>query len=91
MENIKTYEAMAKITLTEDERDWVSILGGALRESFNLLAKIDTRDVEPLVTVLDVTNVLRDDVAEKHISREKILAAAPGQHDGYFQVPKALS
>jgi len=91
MENIKSYEAMAKITLSEDERDWISILGGALTESFNLLEKIDTTGVEPLVTVLDINNVLREDVANKCISREKILATAPGQHDGYFQVPKALN
>ena len=61
-----------------------------LLDGFNALAGIDTDGVEPLVTVLDLQNVLREDVGTKMISREELLANAPMQCDGYFQVPKTL-
>jgi aspartyl-tRNA(Asn)/glutamyl-tRNA(Gln) amidotransferase subunit C len=54
------------------------------------LAGIDTDGVEPLYTVLDVRNVLREDINAKTVAREDLLAGAPMQYDGFFQVPKAL-
>jgi len=40
--------------------------------------------------VLDIKNVMREDVAVKHIPREDLLAGAPQEYDGYFQVPKTV-
>ena len=90
MQNIKDYEAMVKLNLPESERQWVSCCADALMESFAALEKIDTSGAEPLVTVLDIRNVLREDVSIKLLSREELLANAPEQYDGYFQVPKTL-
>ena len=50
----------------------------------------DLSGVPPLVSVLDLNNVLREDVASKAFSREEILSNAPEQYDGYFQVPAAI-
>jgi len=90
MENIKNYEAMAKLDLPEDERRWVSGRADMLIGSFSQLENIDTSGVEPLVTVLNIKNVFRDDVGTKMLSREELLANAPEQYEGYFQVPKTL-
>ena len=90
MENIKNYEAMAKLDLPDAERQQLSNVADMLIDSFGALASIDTDGVEPLVTVLDVQNVLREDISTKMLSREELLANAPMQHEGYFQVPKTL-
>jgi len=90
MENIKDYETMAKLDLPDAERQKISAMADRLVDSFGALANIDTKGVEPLYTVLDVQNVLREDVCTKTFSREEILANAPMQCDGYFQVPKTL-
>jgi aspartyl-tRNA(Asn)/glutamyl-tRNA(Gln) amidotransferase subunit C len=90
MKNIKDYEAMAKLDLPENERDWISDRADMLIDSFNRLKSIDTSGVEPLITVLDVKNVLREDVGVKMLSREELLSNAPEQSDGYFKVPKTL-
>lgn len=90
MLNIKEYESMAKLDLPENEREWVSGCAEMLVESFGELSKIEASDVQPLVTVLDVQNVLREDVSAKMIPREELLSNAPEQYDGYFQVPKTL-
>jgi len=90
MQDIKTYEAIAKLDLTENERAQVSQVADLLFESFEVLRDIDVTDVEPLVSVICTQNVLRDDMSAKLISREELLANAPEQYDGYFQVPEAL-
>jgi len=90
MENIRDYEKMAKLELSENELERMSALADMLTGSFDALAQVDTDGVEPLVTVLDVKNVLRDDVAVKMLEREELLENAPEQYVGYFQVPKTL-
>ena len=90
MQSIKAYEAMAKLRLSEAERQWVSDRADMLTGSFSALLEIDTSKTQPLVTVLDIQNVLREDVCVKTVSREELLANAPEQYDGYFQVPKTL-
>jgi len=81
---------MAKIIFTDEERqtaaDYISRIVDGLRG----FESINTEDTEPLITVLDIENVFREDVAVKEFSRETILAHAPDQYDGYFQVPKTL-
>jgi len=88
--DIKEYELMMKFNLTNDERVYISDKIERLLESFKILQTIDTSGVEPLVTVLEIQNVLREDVTNKFITREELLSNAPEQYDGYFQVPKTL-
>ena len=90
MKNIKDYEAMTKLDLPDSERQILSTVSNILIDDFTKLASINTDGVEPLVTVLDVQNVLREDVSTKMLSRDELLANAPMQSDGYFQVPKTL-
>ena len=90
MEHSKIYESLAKLNLTETEQKWVNDNADRLTESFFDLEKIQTEGVEPLVTVLQLQNVLREDKTHKLISREKLLSNAPEQYDGFFQVPKTL-
>jgi len=91
MDNIKDYEAMAELDLPEDERRQISAWADMLIGSFEAMKSIDTDAVEPpLSTVLAQSNVLREDVSVKVFSREEILANAPMQYDGYFQVPKTF-
>ena len=90
MENIKDYEAMAKLDLPDTERQQISNIADMLLESFVAFSSIDTDHVEPLYAVLDLCNVLREDVSVKMISREELLQNAPMQSDGFFQVPKTI-
>ena len=90
MVNIKEYEAMAKLNLSESERRIISEKAEMLTASFGALEAVETDGAEPLVTVLDVTNTLRPDVAVKAFTREEILANAPERHDEYFEAPKTL-
>ena len=90
MENIKKYEAMVKLDLSEPERQLISAAADKLIESFGALSEVNTDGVEPLYTVLDMKNVLREENSKKMISREELLSNAPMQDNGYFQVPRTL-
>ena len=90
MQDIKKYEAMAKLDLSEAERQSLSERMDKLIAGFSALESIDTEGTEPLATVLNIQNVLRDDAAKKLFTREELLSNAPEQHEHCFQVPKAL-
>ena len=81
---------MAKLDLPEDEKEILSNQLDRLIEGFSALETLDTRGVEPLSSVLDIHNILRDDVVKKSFTRDEILSNAPEQYDGCFQVPKTL-
>ena len=91
MLDIRGYEAMAKLELSDGERVIISGEIEKLREGVeNVLSAIDLDGVLPLVTVLDIKNVLREDKAEKLISREELLSTAIEQYEGYYVVPRTI-
>jgi len=90
MSDIRDYEAMAMLDLQESERGLIRASLDGLCEEFSVLESIDTEGIEPLVTVLDICNVMREDCAVKLFAREEILANAPEQCDGYFLVPGTI-
>ena len=91
MFDIKEYEAMAMLALTDDERERLDKRARALIDGFGVLDAVDTEGAAPLVTVLDLSNIMRDDISEKRFTREEILDNAPARHGGFFQVPGTLA
>ena len=90
MENIVRYEKIAMIKLSESEHETLSERFDTVIADFCALDEYDTTGVEPLVSVLDVHNIMRDDIPMKAIQREELLKNAPEQYDGYFQVPATI-
>ena len=90
MRKFTDYESMAMLELTESERDVLSERFDEIVSGFSVLEEYDTSETEPLVSVLKLHNVLREDVSSKFISRDELLENAPEQNDGYFQVPAAI-
>ena len=90
MRSFKDYENMAMLDLPDSERVELVERFDEIAGGFAALDNYDTDDVLPLVSVLDVQNVMREDVAVKLFSRDEVLENAPEKHDGYFQVPAAI-
>lgn len=89
-DEIMLYENMVKLDLDDDTRRRAANIINDLRKGFNKLGGIDTHGIEPLVTVLDLKNVLRDDIPQKGFTREQLLQNAPSEYGGYFEVPRTL-
>jgi len=90
MQTIDEYAAIEKLKLTDEENTWIKNCLDTLADSFNELSSVDTDNVEPLITVLDVKNVLRDDISMKMLPRDDLLSNAPEQYEGYYQVPRTI-
>jgi len=54
------------------------------------LSELDVEGVEPLSHAVDVTNVLREDVAKPGMATDAALTNAPARHDDFFKVPKVI-
>ena len=54
------------------------------------LDELDLRDVEPLLYMGEETNVLREDITEKPLSRSAALKNAPMADEQYFKVPQVI-
>ena len=90
MREFTDYESMVMLELSETERMKLKETFEKITDGFSAINAYDTSGVEPLVTVLDVTNIMREDIPAKLITREELLKNAPVQHDGYFQVPATI-
>ena len=90
MRNFTDYESMAMFDLSEAERDLLRECFEEIAEGFSAIDAFDTDGAEPLVSVLDLHSVLREDTAKKFISRDELLKNAPERHEEYFQVPAAI-
>ncbi|WP_224996760.1 Asp-tRNA(Asn)/Glu-tRNA(Gln) amidotransferase subunit GatC [Cesiribacter sp. SM1] len=54
------------------------------------LNEVDTEGVEPLTHMSVEVNVLREDLSQEPLSRERGLKNAPEKDQDYFRVPKVL-
>ena len=88
--DISSYEEMAKLKLSESERELISRRVDTLMDSFSEIKDSDTAEAAPLVSVLDIYNIFREDTALKYPDRDELLKNAPEENDGFFSVPKAL-
>jgi len=90
LRSFSDYENMAMLDLSDAERARLKERFDEIVAGFSALDAIDVEGVKPLVSVLDLQNILREDIAHKTFTREKMLSSAPEQYGGYFQIPKTI-
>lgn len=84
-------ENLSKLSLTDDER--VKAMGEIekILEYVSKLNEVDTEGIEPLVNVLPISNVLREDeVVAREDAVEKTISNGPVTKDNMFVVPKTV-
>ena len=90
MSGFAEYEGMAMLEFSQAERDVMKVRFDEIVAGFSALDAYDTSDAEPLVSVSDAQNVLREDISAKLVSRAELLGNAPEHNDEYFQVPATI-
>ncbi len=83
-------QQLNQIALTEDEEKVVQEIFGAMSEKEKALTEISTEGIEPMVHVMPMTNVLREDVRHQPFTRESLLEGAPERSDDSWQVPRLV-
>ncbi len=89
-EDVEHVAALARLALTDEETDKLTVELGQILEHAGKISEIDTAGVEPSAHAIKVTNVLRADKVGDELSQEEALANAPDREDDAFGVPKIV-
>ena len=89
-ETIEYVGILAKLELSEEEKEQAKKDMGSMLEYIDMLNQLDTSEVEPMSHVFSVNNVFREDVVTNGDDREDIIKNAPAQKEGSFKVPKTV-
>lgn len=81
---------LARLTLDEATKERLVGEMDEILSYMDKLNELDTTEVEPMMHVLELTNVYREDEALPSLNREKALENAPKTDGEYFLVPKIL-
>ena len=89
-EQIDYVAHLARIELTESERELFGSQLASVLAYVEKLDELDTSDVAPTAHVMGLRNVFRDDVERPSTARAEITANAPAKACGCYLVPKIL-
>ncbi|MCW8814998.1 MAG: Asp-tRNA(Asn)/Glu-tRNA(Gln) amidotransferase subunit GatC [Chlorobium sp.] len=81
---------LARLSFTDTEKEKMTSELNAILQYVEKLDEVDTDGVEPLSSIHDEVNVLRDDIRQESIPNETALLNAPDKLDRFFRVPKVI-
>jgi len=81
---------LARLKLTDAEKERFSKQMGTIIEYIEKLNELDTKDVEPTAHVLGLNNVFREDVATKPLTDQNPINDSPAHSKGHYEVPKII-
>ena len=90
LEDVDYVADLAHLTLDAETREAMARDLTGILEYMDQLEKLDTSGVEPMMHVLDVTNVFREDVEGESLSPDEVFKNAPKTDGEYFLVPRIL-
>ena len=82
-------EGLAKLALTEAEKEKLTAEIDEVIAYFNILNTLDTAGIEPLTHVTGAVNVLRADAVQPSLPMEAVTANAESEN-GFFTVPAVV-
>lgn len=83
-------EELSRLHLSDAEKEAAKTELSGILAHIDLLGKLDTADVETDSHLFGAVNVFREDIEAPSMDREQLLANAPVQKDGCFQVPRTV-
>lgn len=89
-ETIEYVGILAKLELSEDEREAAKKDMGRMLDYIDKLDELDTTGVEPMSHIFPVQNVFREDVVINGDESAKTLQNAPEEKDNMFVVPRTF-
>ena len=81
---------LARLHLDDDELDRMQAQLSKILDAIETLRDVDTSQVGPTASVIQLENVMRDDEVRPGLERDAALANAPLRDDPYLRVPTVL-
>lgn len=89
-EDVEHVAALARLGLTDEEVERLRDQLSSILDAIAAIDRLDTGAIPPTAQVLPLANVWREDVERPSLPREVVLANAPRQADGFFEVHAVL-
>jgi len=89
-EEIEHISWLARIKLSEEEKELFEQQLSSILEYFAVLDEVDTSNVEPTYHVIGITDVVRQDEPKAALEQSEVLRNAPKKEDGYIKSPRML-
>lgn len=89
-EEVEHVAALARLELSDDEITRMQSQLSVILEAIQVLDALDTAAILPTAQVTALTNVTRPDAVIDSLTRDAVLANAPRQADGFFEVLAVL-
>jgi|SRR6185295_11334832 len=89
-EEVEHVAKLARLEITDAEKEAFSQQLSTILTHMEQLRSVDTTGIEPTATVVEQTNVFREDKVGPFLPVEMALRNAPESQDGYFVVPKII-
>ena len=83
-------QQLNQLSLTDEEETVMQDIFNSMKEFEATLKDVNTDDVEPMVHVMEMTNILREDERIQNFSRADLLKSAPQCSDDSWQVPRLV-
>lgn len=85
---IEHIAALARLKLTEEEKEKYSGQLSAILDYMEKLQAVDTEDIESTSQVTGLVNIMREDKVIESGIADELVAGAPERQNGYIKVPK---
>ena len=89
-EEVRKLALLARLDISDEEVASVRPQLDSILQFVEQLAELDTNNVEPMTTALDVDNRWRDDALVPGLSNQQAMDNAPANDEGCFLVPPVL-
>lgn len=89
-EQVRKVALLSRLEFSDGEADAFASQLSRILGYVDQLNELDTTGVPPTSHALNITNVLRDDMARPSLSNEAALANAPQSELGCFKVPPII-
>jgi aspartyl-tRNA(Asn)/glutamyl-tRNA(Gln) amidotransferase subunit C len=89
-EDVEKVALLGRLRLSPEELDRMTAQLGAIVGYVDLLAELNTDDVEPMAHAVELTNVFRADEERPSLPVAEALANAPDQDGQFYLVPAVL-
>ncbi|MBC8222604.1 Asp-tRNA(Asn)/Glu-tRNA(Gln) amidotransferase subunit GatC [Gammaproteobacteria bacterium] len=89
-ETVRTICYLARLEIDENKSEKIQKDLETIIDLIGSLQTIDTSDVEPLYSPLEMTALMHEDIEKSDNKKEKFLENAAASNEDYFLVPRVV-
>ena len=89
-ETVRTICYLARLEIDQSKSEKIQKDLETIVDLIGSLQTIDTSDIEPLYSPLEMTAVMHDDIEKSDNKKEKFLENAAASNEDYFLVPRVV-